>query len=265
MTRVYVAGIGLLGPGLPAWADAGAVLRGEAVLQSGEVAIPAATSLPSAERRRASAATRLAIAVGQEALHQSGHAASDLATVFAASGADGDTIHAILGVLATAEREISPTRFHNSVHNAPSGYWSLAHAAMAPSTSLCGFDGSFAIGLLDAAVQATVDARPVMLIVYDLAYPEPLAAVRPIGAAFAVALVLTPHRDDRTVASLTLALHHDGAAGTGMADASLEALRLGNPAARSLPLLAALAMGGHAEVGIERIGSACLRISVAPP
>ena len=82
---------------------------------------------------------RLAIAAGTEALAQAGRDPAEMAMVFAASGGDGETIHEILAVLATEQREVSPTRFHNSVHNAPSGYWALATGSRAPSISLSAY------------------------------------------------------------------------------------------------------------------------------
>lgn len=270
--RVFVEGIGLLGPGLAGWPASRPVLRGEAPFRPVDFALPPVPQLPAAERRRIGAAVKLAIAVGLEALAQagrdapgmSGEVAADMATVFASSGSDGDTIDAILTVLATEQREVSPTRFHNSVHNAPSGYWALTCAATAPSTSLCGFDGSFAIGLLDAAAQAIVENRAVTLIAYDVPYPEPLNAVRRISGTFGVALVLTPARTTRSLAELGIRLRHDGPPGTMLNDAGLEALRLGNPAARSLPLLAAIAKGAGGSVGIQGIDDAIVAIDVAP-
>jgi len=268
MMRVFVEGIGLLGPGLAGWPASRPVLRGEAAFQPAEFAPSPVAQLPPAERRRTGAAVKLAIAVGLEALAQAGRDApgmiADMATVFASSGSDGDTIDAILTVLATEQREVSPTRFHNSVHNAPSGYWALACAATAPSTSLCGFDGSFAIGLLDAAAQVTVETRAVTLIAYDLPYPEPLHAARPIGTSFGVALVLTPERTERSLAELRIRLRQDGATGTALRDAGLEALRRDNPAARGLPLLGAIAAGGGA-VGIEGIDGAIVAIDIVAP
>ena len=47
-------------------------------------------------------------------------------TVFTSSSGDGDNVHEICETLAAADRQVSPTRFHNSVHNAPAGYWSIA-------------------------------------------------------------------------------------------------------------------------------------------
>lgn len=264
MKPVFVEGVGLLGPGLPGWAAARACLRGTADFLPGEVVLPQVALLPPAERRRTGAAVRLAVAVGLEALAEAGQDAAAMATVFTSSGGDGDTIDAILTVLAGPQREISPTRFHNSVHNAPSGYWALACAATAPSTSLCGFDGSFAVGLLDAAAQCLADRRPVTVISYDLPYPAPLDAIRPIQAIFGVALVLTPEPGPRSLASLSMRLCQGNASGTMLADPGLEALRRANPAARGLPLLAAIA-GGGGTVGIEGIAGAVVEVEIEMP
>ena len=54
------------------------------------------------------------------------------------------------------------------------------------------------------------------------------------------------------------------AAATTMSDAGLEALRLGGPPARGLPLLAALGRGASATVAIDYLSSAHLRVSVDP-
>jgi hypothetical protein len=195
---------------------------------------------------------KLAIAVGTEALAHAGRDLADMAMVFAASGGDGETVHQTLSVLATAQREVSPTRFHNSVHNAPSGYWSVATGSRAPSTSLCAFDDSFAAGMLEAAVQVTVQDSPVTLIAYDVPYPEPLHSARPIVAMFGMALVLVPRITERAIASLTVEMAYGASPDTVMTDPELESLRLGNPAARCLPLLEALARIDAATCGTFR-------------
>jgi hypothetical protein len=201
----------------------------------------------------------LAIAAGTEALAQAGRDPAEMAMVFAASGGDGETVHEILSVLASPQRKVSPTRFHNSVHNAPSGYWSVATGSRAPSTSLCAFDDSFAAGMLEAAVQVTVQDCPVTLVAYDVPYPEPLHAARPIVSAFGMALVLLPRRTERVLASLTVTTAAAASPATTMTDPELERLRLGNPAARALPLLATMA---RADAGTIRLGE--IDIAVAP-
>ena len=91
----------------------------------------------------------------------------------------------------SSERLISPTRFHNSVHNAAAGYWSIAYGCTEASTSLCAGDASFGAGLLEALAQLAAVAPAVLLLAYDADYPPPLHAKRPIADAFGVALLLT--------------------------------------------------------------------------
>jgi hypothetical protein len=244
MMRVFVEGIGIAGPGLDGWPASREVLARTAPYEPALFQPRPVSLLPPAERRRAGPAIRLAIGAGIEALDHAKRDPATMAMVFTSSSGDTDTISDILCVLATDRREVSPTRFHNSVHNAPAGYWAVATGSREPSTSLCALDDSFSAGLLEAAVQAVVDTRPVTLTAYDLPYPEPLHGARPIEGMFAMALVLTPQLTNQTFASLTITPGSGGLLAAPMPDARLERLRLGNPAARSLPLLAAIARGG---------------------
>ena len=262
--RCYVEAIGLLGPGLDGWAVSRGALSGEAAYVVGPTNLRASDMLPAAERRRAGVPIKLALAVGQEAFRQAGRDTKTAATVFTSSGGDNDNVHAINGILATAPREVSPTRFHNSVHNAAAGYWCIAAESREPSTSLCAYDTSFAAGLLESATQVAVDNAVVALIAYDHPYPEPLNAVRPITAAFGTALILTPHQTDKSLASIELSFVSGTSDDTAMPDAGLEALRCGVPAARALPLLAALASGKPAQISIAYFDNAHLNIRVSP-
>src|SRR5687767_8356979 len=132
----YIEGIGLLGPGLNDWPSGRAVLRGQQPYQAQKTILPAPALLPPAERRRSSEIIKLTLAVGREAITAAGLDAAGLPTVSASSGGDGETCHAICEVLASADRRISPTRFHNSVHNAAAGYWSIATGAMTSASVL---------------------------------------------------------------------------------------------------------------------------------
>ena len=245
----YIDGIAVLGPGLDGWPEAKAVLAGRAPYAAGATLLPAPLSLPAAERRRTGRVVKLAIAVGLEAAGRAGLEVGGLVTVFSSSACDGDNCHEICQTLATAERQLSPTRFHNSVHNAAAGYWSIATGAMAASTALCGYDASFAAGLLEALSQVVALQRPVLLIAADTAYPPPLSAKRPLLDAFGIALALSPSRGERSVARLAATLV-DGAADR-LEDAALEPLRQGAPAGRGLPLLALLARRQGGSVKIE--------------
>jgi hypothetical protein len=184
--------------------------------------------------------------------------------VFTSSGGDGETIHKILEALASDELDVSPTRFHNSVHNAPSGYWTIANGTREPATSLCTYDESFSAGLLEAAAQATVDGRAIGLIAYDLPYPEPINTVRPINSTFGVAFVLTPTATAAAVATLNIELKSAGNMPTRASDDGLEALRRGNPAARSIPLLEALARRSETQIILDYVAGNSLIVSVMP-
>lgn len=262
--RVYVEGIGLLGPGLDSWNTGQAVLAGKAPYVSVPTVVKASDLLPAAERRRTGVPVKLALAVGQEAFVQAGRDAAEVATVFASSGGDGENVHAICEVLASPEREVSPTRFHNSVHNASAGYWSIATGARAPSTSLCAFDASFTAGLLEAAVQVTVGREPVALIAYDQPYPAPLSNVRPVIGNIGVALVLAPERSAHSLAAMEVRFSPTTEAVTTMTDEQLDVLRKGAPAARALSLLECLARAAERHVVLEYGETARLHVDVFP-
>ncbi|MDQ2778948.1 MAG: beta-ketoacyl synthase chain length factor, partial [Pseudomonadota bacterium] len=208
--------------------------------------VPTSSRLPPTERRRAGTVVKAALVVADEACGTAGIEAAQLATVFTSSTGDPLNCHLLCEALATPERVVSPTRFTNSVHNAPAGYWHIAAQSRRASTSLAAFDASFGAGLLEAAVQCQASGEPVLLVACDVPYPEPLHAVRPLADVFAVALVLAPFLAADQAPDQAPVLRLLGAAGarasTRCDHAGLEALRAGIPAARSLPLLRALAL-----------------------
>ena len=262
----YIEGIGLLGPGFSSWAQGRACLDGSAPYVPARAVLPLPMALPSAERRRAGAVVKVSLAVGQEAVAASGLQAAALASVFSSSSGDAVNCHEICSVLASNDRSISPTRFHNSVHNAPSGYWSISSGAMATSSVLCARDAGFAAGLLEAITQCSVDDRAVLLVVYDTEYPEPLFSKRPVPDTLGVALVLSPRRSERSVARIELdgATYLSAAAADTMDDPELEALRRAIPAAAGLPLLQAIAKAQGRVVVLSYLDPVQFAVTVSP-
>jgi Beta-ketoacyl synthase, N-terminal domain len=262
--RVIVESVGLIGPGLPDWKRAVAILRGEAGLDTGAMLIAPPARLPAAERRRVGLSVKLAIAVAEQAFEPlPANRAAQTISVFASSGGDGDNCHALCEALASPDPMVSPTRFTNSVHNAPAGYWSIATGAMSPSSSLCAYDASFCAGLIEAATYVTTEDAPVALIAYDVPYPEPLNSQRPIVAAFGVALILLPWHAKAGLARLEIGRYRDGI-GDRLTSPALEALRAGVPAARALPLLIAIANRQAATVRLDAFPAQMLDIEVRP-
>ena len=199
--QAEVRGIGLIGAGIADWTAGAAILCGNQEWQSAPLAVPPAVFLPPAERRRTSKAVRLALACAHQAVSDSGLAAADIASVFASSDVDAENTHEICLALNEREPSLSPTRFHNSVQNAVSGYWTILTGARVPTTMVMGGDEILALGLLEALAQASMSPRPVLLVVFDVAMPAPLFATRPIEGGGAIALVLAAGGGERTLAA----------------------------------------------------------------
>lgn len=235
----YIEGIGLIAPGFNDWQSGQKMLAGQQPYQSAKTVIPTPELLPAAERRRASDIVKLTLATSLEAITAAGLQDENLPSVFSFSNGDGLNCHTICEMLASDDREISPTRFHNSVHNAAAGYWSIATKTMATSSVLCAFDASFGAGLLDALTQVAVDNTRCILIASDTPYPEPMFSKRPIPDNCSIALVLAPQASMYSIAQITVSFTNEEA--YQFIDGALETLRTAIPAARSLPLLALIA------------------------
>jgi hypothetical protein len=253
-------GIGVLGPGLSDWVSTAAIFRNEMRYEPAATRLPAPEALPPAERRRAGRIIKLALAVGAEAVAQARADAHNLPTVFSSSGGDGDNCTEICLTLAGEDRQISPTRFHNSVHNAAAGYWSIGHGCRRPSTSLCAADASFGAGLLEALAQLASGAESVLALAYDADYPQPLRARRGIPDCMGIALLLSPAGKPQALAQLRLELTSE--APTSLQNAQLETLRRSIPAARGLPLLECLARGRAGSVSLDYLDGTRLAIGV---
>jgi hypothetical protein len=239
--KVSIHAVSVILPGVENWALAQPVLLGQARVESRPVVVPISARLPATERRRVGLSVKLALALAEQLFANSAIAASEVATIFSSSGGDGENCHILCEALAQAQPSLSPTRFTNSVHNAPAGYWGIAAQSRPPSSSLCAYDASFAAGLIEAAVYAQYEPEPVALIAYDVSYPEPLNSKRHIPAPAGIALLLAaPGKLPAPLASIELMGYETGEA-TTLDDPLLESLRQGIPAARGLPLLVALA------------------------
>lgn len=265
MLHLKVSGIGLLGPGLADWASGQLLLRTPSRWQATATVVPAANRLPPTERRRAGTVVKASMLVADEALAASGLDAADLPTVFCGSSGDPLNCHLLCEALAAPERLLSPTRFTNSVHNAPAGYWHIATASRAPSTSVCAHDASFGAGLLEALTQCVAWQRAVLFVCADVPYPPPLHALRPLPDAFGVAFVLDPAPGAAGWARLRLRIGEgiDGDAAPPQGD-GLAALAGATPAGRSLPLLAAIARGRAETIALADLRPFGLAVDVQP-
>jgi hypothetical protein len=246
---LVVEGIGLWSPLLPGWESASAILRGDAQPAAEAAARPAPSLLAPNERRRAPDSVLLAFEIAQQACAMAGRDPGGMPAVFASAYGDLAINDYLCATLVQSARDVSPTKFHNSVHNAPAGYWAIATGCMANTSAVSAGAATFAAGLLEAALLAASENVPVLFAVYDVAASGPLADVIATRSAFGAALVLAPRRERRG-AALRIDLA-DGPAAALAPDAwLLHPSHRDNPAAYGLPLLGALARGQAQALGL---------------
>lgn len=261
--RCWIDGYALWTPSLPGWDVAAPALRGGPAPVPGAQR-PAPMILAANERRRAPDAVLLALEVASAALAMSGWAAEDVASVFASAHGDLPITDALCKTLAADPRLLSPTRFHHSVHNAASGYWAIGSGSTAASTALAAADASFATGLLEALVQCTADAQPVMLVAYDTEAVGALTSVNSSRGLLAVALVLSPHPQSDAAWAV------DWSTGAGSVTlppqpvAAAQALQA-NASSPALPLFIALAAGAAADLAWPLSPTVALRLTLTAP
>ena len=187
MLEATLEGVGFWGTGLPDWDSACAWMRnGERPLDS--PARPSPQLLAANERRRAPGTVAVALEAALAACEAADRAPATLPSVFTSTHGELTITDYMCATLATDPTAISPTKFHNSVHNAAAGYWTIGAGAHVAATAISAGRYSFAQGLLEAMVQLHAGEEAVLLVAYDGNASGPAAEVSPstglLGAAF---------------------------------------------------------------------------------
>lgn len=247
----WIEGVALWGTWLPGWELARTVLRGEANVPGAPAPRPAPLLLPANERRRAPDSVAIALEVAAKACAAARREPSSLTSVFASTHGDLALTDYMCAMLAQAPAQLSPTKFHNSVHNAAAGYWTIATGCTAPYTALSARACSFAVGLLESLVQAECDARTVLYVAYDSEARGPLATMAPSGGLLGAALVLAAQPSPRTQALMRWGLREEESPSDP--PARYGQLAGGNAMAGCLPLFEALARDAPMPPASERL------------
>lgn len=254
-----LAGVGLWGESFSGWKEFRAVAGGEPARSATRFQ---SELIPARERRRAPQFVKLAIEVMDQACHMGGIDRSSVATVFASGMGDMQITDYTCRTLATMPRTISPTKFHNSVHNAATGYWSIATDSNAPANAVSGYDNSAGIALLEGVTQAAEENIPVLVAVQETKAPQPFKSVYGSDKPFAAALLITPTgMCVSRICELSVSLSRGRSADSSPempAAASLE----GNFAADILGLLLVIAGVADYPIRIPLSDSASLSIEV---
>ena len=134
----------------------------------------------------------MAIEVMDQACKMAAQDPSEVASVFGSGMGDMQITDYMCRTLATAPRAVSPTKFHNSVHNASTGYWSIATGSHAATNAICAYANTVAASLLEGAIQAAEEDIPVLVAIEELAAPQPFKSVIGTDRPLAAALLLAP-------------------------------------------------------------------------
>jgi hypothetical protein len=268
MTRVWLTGVGILGPGLDGWEQTRAILQRRSAYVPSPVNIPEPAILPPRDHRRCSNTVSLALHTARQTAQAGGVDLATTPSVFANSAGDGEIVHRLLSALAKSDKPVSPTDFHNSVHNASAFYWSLGTGCHAASTSIAAARFSFAAGLLKAAIHSVVELAPTIMVCFDSPLPAPMGDTYPIVSPLAVGFALWHQAVKEPLASLELSwmptVDPEAEASRPLLP-ELKDLCHGNPAGRALPLLEAIAHRNETIVAIPGAHDAVLRIDVKCP
>jgi hypothetical protein len=181
--------------------------------------------------------------VADQACRMAGVPPSHLRSVFCSALGDMAITDYLCRTLAESPEHLSPIKFHHSVHNAASGYWTIGVGNHAASMAMAAGGETFAQGLLEATSQALCEDSPVLLVAYDMASPVPLDMLTGSHMLAGVALVLAPSGGMATaqpaLAQLRVSLVADSA--SDIASASASVAPIPNPQAPAWPLMQALA------------------------
>lgn len=242
MIRFRILGCGVSAPGLAGMDALSEALAGGEP-GSDKPSSKAISLLSPRERRRCPETVRLSMAAAEQACRDADIDPARPDAVFASGMGDLAISDYMCRTLIDTPELLSPMRFHNSVHNAAAGYWSIGAGAQGDVTAISGASDSLTAGLVEAAGRLAVDNRPVLLVVYDTIAGPPLQTIWPAEHPFAGALILGGADRDEHALTLTPVndLQRDDC--PPLPD-SLQARVADNPAARSLHLLA-LALGHH--------------------
>ncbi len=240
--------------------------------QENTAASPKPEIIPANERRRAPLPVKLAVESSWQATQAAGIDPKELACVFVSGIGDTQLTDYMCKVLATENMQLSPTKFHNSVHNAAAGYWTISTGCMKAANSVAGFNESVPLALLEAVTQCIQEHIPMLITFYDAPSSEVLKPLLKNEQAFAVSLVIEPlapnaessandDKDDNVSLAVEV-LSETCEWSTLEIETELSECYETNPVARILPLLNAIATKTSNSIKLPLSNKTTLQLTV---
>jgi hypothetical protein len=252
LPSVAIEGVAFWHTRLPGWTIARAVMCGEQDAPAASAARPTPSLLAPTERRRAPDTVALALEVAARACEAANRSPAQLRSVFASTYGDLGISDYMCATLAGTPTLISPTKFHNSVHNAAAGYWTIGTSSHASYTAISAHRYTFASAVLEAATQVACDGQPVVCVAFDVESKGPLGTVAPSRGLLGAALVLAALRSE-SQRGLSLRIAQGSAADITPARSPAAPLVAENALAPCLPFFEVLAhsMSGNVTLALS--------------
>ena len=272
--KCRIAGIGAYGTGFRNWAQLSDLLTGKSVVEADMDANPRPEIIPANERRRAPLIVRLAVESSWQAAQQAQMDPASLSCVFVSGLGDTELGDYCCRELAKSSPQLSPTKFHNSVHNAPAGYWTISTGCMKAASTIAGFQRSVGLTLLEALTQCAVDKEPLLVTFVDtpVALVQRDMLINDLSFAFSMVLLpddalensvglrasITPNSDESTQSQVThelpqalQVLYHKNPSAHVLILARQLALRAALARESTHPILMSLSEATNLELHIE--------------
>lgn len=131
-----------------------------------------ASIIPVSIRRRSSLATRLAINAAHDACIKAQVDRTTIPTLFSSVGGEMTITDQLCLELTNSDIRVSPTQFHNSVHNSAAAYWSIISQCQQASTAMAAGIQTAAMTLVEAWSQLNTRFKELLVVCYEEQWPD---------------------------------------------------------------------------------------------
>lgn len=232
-----IIGCGAWGPGFTDWDSLSSLLTSN---QQPELTFtkPAPQIIPANERRRAPLLVKMAVETSWQAVSASRLSPQNVACVFGSGLGDTDITDYLCKALTTDLKQLSPTKFHNSVHNTAAGYWTISTACMEAANSIAAYQHTAGMVMLEALCQCIEQEQPVLITLYDTEVSLVLRELFPCEHNIALSLLIAPVQSGYpNPLILSVATETTANCLRPLRNPALEKIKNTNPAAQLLNLM----------------------------
>jgi Beta-ketoacyl synthase, N-terminal domain len=162
---IAITGVSIIFPGVTNLREFKSFLnRSDYDIKNEELSIPSSELLPARMKRRMSPLTQMTIQSTSEA-RMNLDLPNTVPFIFGSANGEINTIGRVMQSILDPEDMVSPTLFHNSVHNTAPGYWSIVSGLRDPSNTVSGGVLTTEYTLLDAWIkmQSGIDCMQITI------------------------------------------------------------------------------------------------------